>query len=178
MAKNSNIQMISKSMASKNKKSISQEFNHSLNTTAMDEKKYGSEIGASHFSPDYSKQLVKPVKDWKFSFGRYKDIQLQDANPAQLRPWCRWLVTKIAQERPISAAYAKAYLDGKTQPYVCDWTTNAFPFITIGRYKGFPVNLVSIEHPDYFRWLLQSDLSSQLSNSFKDYLDQNGFIKK
>lgn len=138
-----------------------------------DQKKFGSEIGSSHFSPEFSKQLIKPVKDWKFSFGRHKDTQLQDANSAQLRPWCRWLTTKIPHERPISAAYAQAYLDGKSFPTVCDWSKNEYPFLTVGRYRGFPINMVAIEHPDYFRWLLQSDLASSLSDAFKEYIEEH-----
>jgi hypothetical protein len=146
-------------------------------TQNQESKKFGSDIGASNFSSEFSKQLVKPVTDWKFSFGRYKNIQLQDADPTQLRPWCRWLVKKLMSEKPISAAYAQAYLDNKSYPTVCDWSKNEHPFITIGRYRGFPVNIVNQEHPGYFKWLLSSELSSHISDSMKEYVDQH-FISK
>lgn len=157
-------------------RTIVPEFVGSSNT--LESKKFGSEIGASHYSPDFSKQIVKPVSEWKFSFGKHKDVQLQDANPVQLRPWCRWLVKKVGNERPISSAYAQAYLDGKTHPIVCDWSKNEQPFLTIGRYRGFPLNLIQDENPTYFQWLLSNDtMSKNISDSMKEYIEKN-FLSK
>lgn len=141
-------------------------------TNQSDKKKFGSEIGASHFSQDFSKSIVKPVKEWSFSFGKFKNIQLQDADPTLIKPWCRWVVKKLSSERPISAAYAQAYLDGKHLPIVCNWSTNEYPFLTVGRYRGFPINIVAVEHKDYFKWLLTTDMASSLSDAFREYIEQ------
>jgi hypothetical protein len=157
-------------MTSSNKKVIVPEYMGPA-TTAMEKKKFGNEIGASHFSPDFSKNIIKPVKEWKFSFGRFKNIQLQDAEPTSLKPWCRWLIEKLSTERPISAAYAQAYLDGKTLPTVCNWSTNEYPFLTVGRYRGFPINMVAVEHKNYFKWLLTTEMSASLSDAFKEYIE-------
>jgi hypothetical protein len=143
-------------------------------TSSHDSKKSSiSEVGASHYSADFSRQILTPTKDWKFSFGKHKNIQLQDAIPTDMRPWCRWLVSKLAEERPISGAYAQAYLDNKTYPAVCDWSKNEHPFLTIGKYKGFPLNMIHQEHPTYFNWLLSSNMASSLSDVLKDYIKQH-----
>lgn len=141
-------------------------------SSQSEKKKFGSEIGASHFSQEFSKSILKPVCEWKFSFGKFKNIQLQDAEPTLMKPWCRWVVKKLSSERPISVAYAQAYLDGKQLPTVCNWSTNEYPFLTVGRYRGFPINLVSVEHKDYFKWLLTTEMAASLSDAFREYIEQ------
>jgi uncharacterized protein (DUF3820 family) len=132
------------------------------------ETKYASKITISELNEDLNHgcKIATKVSEYRMPLGKYKGLGFTDI-PAQSRgSYLKYIQMKC---RIVTQLYIGAFL--KDAETICDELqileqTGALYskfFLTFGKYRGIPLDLVEVENPGYCKWLTNSEFSSNLS---------------
>lgn len=136
--------------------------------SSIDIKSTSSKLTLSSQNDDlkFGSSIATKVTDYRLPFGKYKSLAFYDIPPKERVPYLKWIQLK---SRIVTQLYIGAFLNGHETIYEevqrllnCGALFKNF-FLTFGKYKGIPLELVEIEHPGYCKWLTKSDFSKNLS---------------
>lgn len=133
------------------------------------ETKYASKLSFSELNEDlqHGCKIATKVSEYRLPFGKYKGLAFTDI-PAQNRgSYLKYIQMKC---RILTQLYIGAFMkDAETihdELQILEQNGALYSkfFLTFGKYRGIPLDLVEVEHPGYCKWLTSSDFSSNLSD--------------
>lgn len=132
------------------------------------ETKYPSKLSFTTQNEDlhYGSSIATKVADYRLPFGKYKGLYFTDIPDKNRISYLRYIQLKC---RILAQLYIGAFLNGeetiKEQLDILNNSGALFDkfFLTFGKYRGIPLDLVEVEHPGYCKWLITSEFSANLS---------------
>lgn len=128
-----------------------------------------SKLSLSNQNDDlkFGSTIATKVMDYRLPFGKYKSLSFHDIPPKERISYLKWIQLK---SRIVTQLYIGAFLNGHEtiaeeiqRLSNCGALFKPF-FLTFGKYRGIPLELVEIEHPGYCNWLTKSEFSKNLSS--------------
>lgn len=147
------------------------------NMATSETKQTSSKLTLSEQNMDFKfgSSISTKVMDYRMPFGKYKSLAFTDIPAKQRIQYLKWIQMKA---RIVTQLYIGAFLNGKDtiaeeleKLANCGALFKTF-FLTFGKYRGIPLELVEIEHPGYSKWLIKSDFSKNLSSELIEKISE------
>lgn len=133
------------------------------------ESKYPTKLSCSELNEDlkHGCSIATKVSEYRLPFGKYKGLHFTDIPIKNRNGYLTYIQIKC---RILTQLYIGAFLknaatiEEELQILQNNGALYSKFFLTFGKYRGIPLDIVEVEHPGYCKWLTTSEFSANLDD--------------